>query len=69
MFLLLDDIQMAFQKRKPAQFVKYQSQKAGTVPSVSENSDRVDLAPSWIGLPVIEQRAWATLIKAKRGEM
>lgn len=32
--LLLDDIQVTFQKRKPAHFMKHQPQKAGNVPSV-----------------------------------
>lgn len=69
--LLLDDIQVTFQKRKPAHFVKCQFQKAVNVPSVSENSERVDLAVNCIGLPVLswerrdEQRAWGTPIKAK----
>ena len=32
--LLLDDIQVTFRKRKPAHFMKYQSQKAVNVPGV-----------------------------------
>jgi len=32
--LLLDQIEVTFQSRKPAHFMKYQSQKAVNVPSV-----------------------------------
>lgn len=68
--LLLDDIQVSFQKRKPAHSMTYQALKAANVPRVQEN--RVHVALSCIGWPLAEQ-GWAEglehPVKAKGGEM